>query len=179
MNHSAFQIQSKSTDQQQAINKPAIFDSIVKDECDILGLLAYAYHELSHREWHKGFIAHSNREPNSDEITAFMIGEGTEHRIAAYRKMAEDALNKREQNKSLVMTKSSLAEKEMPATISETKAAIGLNVIQESNLAKGIRAALRLPQDVNLKTLGKSLILLFVIVSLLAVIVNYAKRTFF
>jgi hypothetical protein len=180
MNHSAFQIQSKSSDQQQAIKQPVIFDLITKDQSDIIGLLAYAFHELSHREWHKGFIAHFSREPNLDEATAFMIGEGTEHRIEAYRKMAEDALNKREQDNFLCISKpKSTEQQEIPAISNEAKTAFSANVIQESNLAKGMRAALRLPPDTNLKVLGKSLVLLFVLVSLLAVIVNYAKRSFF
>jgi uncharacterized protein YhbP (UPF0306 family) len=159
--------------------QPAVFDLIVKDDSDIIGLLAYSLHELSHREWHKSFIAHFSREPNVTEITAFMIGEATLHRIAVYRRLAENALNMREQGKSISAVEPIQIKSNIPPVMSQNSEFSHKFQIKESNLAKGIRAALRLPPDTNLKNLGKSLVLLFVLVSLLAIIVNYAKRMFF
>jgi hypothetical protein len=171
--------QIQSPDAVKLITQPIIFDLMINDDSDIIGLLAYALHELSHREWHKGFVTHFSREPNVDEKNAFMIGEGTSHRISVYRRMAEDALNRQQLEQPEIKLNDLAASHEILPLKLAIETPVITQTIIESKWARGTKAALRLPADTNLKTLGKALALLFVIVSLLAIIVNYAKHAFF
>ncbi len=155
-------------------NLDAPFEQFVKDESDITGLLSFSLHKLSVHEWSRNFSSHFLRDPNDDEKNIFMIGEATPRRVADYRLRAEEMLR----NQNLREPVSALNSDEHLATFQNEKISSASECL-ESPWEKGARAALRLPSDTNLKALGKSILILFVLVGLLAIAVNYAKAKFF
>jgi hypothetical protein len=56
------------------------------------GLLAYGLYKLARRDWSDAFLARHRREPQSEDIEAFILGELTPSRIAGYRQQAEARL---------------------------------------------------------------------------------------
>lgn len=151
-----------------------MFGLLVKDDSDLAGLLAYSLYKLSKREWLNAFTAAHEREPNGDEMRAFILGEQTARRIASYRRQAEDALAGR-------------APEPERANQSQTERPRMETILQQ--FARGSAgAALRAPEpsaaamqkpQPNLRTMGGYLLILLALVGLLALMVNYAKSSFF
>lgn len=75
----------------QSYNK--IYERIVQRDDDLVGLIAYALYKQHKRDWLIGFKKARNASPNDIEVNAYLIGEGTEGRINAYRDQAARALN--------------------------------------------------------------------------------------
>jgi hypothetical protein len=70
-----------------------IFERLVHDEEDVIGLLAYSLSMQNKRDWLLGFHTEVGRDPTPAEITAYEIGERIDRRLATYRKLAEHALS--------------------------------------------------------------------------------------
>lgn len=71
-----------------------VFALMVEGEDDITGLVAYALYKQSKRDWMMEFSTRNGRGPNDDEIDTYILGERTPRRIATYRKLATDALER-------------------------------------------------------------------------------------
>src|SRR5580693_4662139 len=69
-----------------------IFDSLVKVEGEVAGLVAYSIYKQNKRAWLQDFIKASGRPPSDAETRAYIIGESTERRLATYRHLAEATL---------------------------------------------------------------------------------------
>jgi hypothetical protein len=69
-----------------------IFDSLVKVEGEVAGLVAYSIYKQNKRAWLQDFIKASGRPPSEAESRAYIIGESTERRLATYRHLAEATL---------------------------------------------------------------------------------------
>jgi hypothetical protein len=69
-----------------------IFDSLVKVEGEVAGLVAYSIYKQNKRAWLHDFIKASGRPPNEAESRAYIIGESTERRLATYRHLAAATL---------------------------------------------------------------------------------------
>ncbi len=138
-----------------------MFERIVQDDTDLIGLVGFSLHELSRREWLSQFITEMAREPTPSEIRAFMIGEETQRRIDVYRRLSDDALNARANKKNVLIVPSASNDAEL--------------VPVAANWETNAKSILRLPEQTNLKLLFKYLVILSVLVGLLAVSVNYAK----
>jgi hypothetical protein len=72
--------------------RDAIFDKLVTDENDVVGLLAYSLSMQNKRDWLAAFQLEKGRDPQAGEMAAYDIGERIERRLATYRKLAENAL---------------------------------------------------------------------------------------
>ena len=70
-----------------------IFDRLVANEADVVGLLAYSLSMQNKRDWLAAFQAEKGRDPDAAEMAAYDIGERIERRLATYRKLAEHALS--------------------------------------------------------------------------------------
>ena len=81
-----------------AETKPAslnpMLDQLVYGDNDIVGLLAYAMHEVHRRDWCAAFESVHGRAPSQVELNVFLVGERLERRLDTYRRLAEDALAK-------------------------------------------------------------------------------------
>jgi hypothetical protein len=71
-----------------------VFALMVEGEDDITGLVAYALYKQSKRDWMMEFATRNGRSPNDEEIDSYILGERTPRRIATYRKLATDALER-------------------------------------------------------------------------------------
>ncbi len=69
-----------------------IFQMLVSDDGDIVGLVAYALYKQSKLDWMRQFESERSRWPDDAELSSFIIGEGTQRRLATYRHLAETAL---------------------------------------------------------------------------------------
>jgi hypothetical protein len=69
-----------------------IFDSLVKVEGEVAGLVAYSIYKQNKRAWLQDFIKASGRPPSEAETRAYIIGESTDRRLATYRHLAEATL---------------------------------------------------------------------------------------
>jgi len=69
-----------------------IFDSLVKVEGEVAGLVAYSIYKQNKRAWLHDFIKATGRPPNEAESRAYIIGESTERRLATYRHLAAGTL---------------------------------------------------------------------------------------
>lgn len=76
----------------QLENSGTIFDRLVSDDGDVIGLLSYSLAMQNKRDWLASFVAAKGRPPNNDEIEAYEIGESIDRRLTTYRKLAENAL---------------------------------------------------------------------------------------
>jgi len=73
--------------------RDTVFDRLVRDEEDIIGLLAFSLSMQNKRDWLVAFHQEMGRDPNGAELAAYEIGERIERRLATYRKLAENALS--------------------------------------------------------------------------------------
>ena len=69
-----------------------IFDSLVKVEGEVAGLVAYSIYKQNKRAWLQDFIKATGRPPSEAESRAYIIGESTERRLATYRHLAAATL---------------------------------------------------------------------------------------
>jgi hypothetical protein len=69
-----------------------VFEKLVHQDDDLIGLLAYALYKQRKRAWLVDFISQQDREPTEDEERSFLIGETTSSRLNDYRKQAEAIL---------------------------------------------------------------------------------------
>jgi hypothetical protein len=69
-----------------------IFQLLVTNDSDIIGLVAYALYKQSKLDWMRQFESERSRWPDDAELSSFIIGEGTSRRLATYRHLAETAL---------------------------------------------------------------------------------------
>ena len=71
-----------------------LLDSLVYGDNDLVGLVAYAMHEVNRRDWCLAYEAANGRPPSDGELNAYLVGEQLERRLDTYRRLAEDALAK-------------------------------------------------------------------------------------
>ena len=69
-----------------------IFDSLVKVEGEVSGLVAYSIYKQNKRAWLDAFIKATKRIPTEAETRSYIIGESTERRLATYRQLAAATL---------------------------------------------------------------------------------------
>jgi hypothetical protein len=69
-----------------------IFDSLVKVEGEVSGLVAYSIYKQNKRAWLQDFLKATGRPPTEAESRAYIIGESTERRLATYRHLAAATL---------------------------------------------------------------------------------------
>ena len=69
-----------------------IFDSLVKEEGEVPGLVAYSIYKQNKRAWLNDFLKATGRPPTEAESRAYIIGESTERRLATYRHLAAATL---------------------------------------------------------------------------------------
>lgn len=69
-----------------------IFDSLVRVEGEVSGLVAYSIYKQNKRAWLNDFIKTTGRPPTEAESRAYIIGESTDRRLATYRHLAEATL---------------------------------------------------------------------------------------
>lgn len=62
--------------------------SLVSDEADAEGHLAFALHRRAVLDWLEAFEKSEGRAPDSGEMRLFLMGEKAERRITAYREQA-------------------------------------------------------------------------------------------
>ncbi|MCX8252356.1 hypothetical protein RHAL1_02185 [Beijerinckiaceae bacterium RH AL1] len=76
-----------------ASERNGIFRSLVSDDSDIAGLVAYSIYKQNKLDWLAAFEAAKGRVPTEAELASYIIGEGTPRRIATYRHLAEATLS--------------------------------------------------------------------------------------
>jgi hypothetical protein len=81
-----------------------IYDLLVQGETDVIGLLAYSLYKQNKRDWLIAFQATHGRDPAAVETDAFILGERIPRRIATYRRLAEDMLDKGELQSSSLLS---------------------------------------------------------------------------
>jgi hypothetical protein len=69
-----------------------IFDSLVKVEGEVSGLVAYSIYKQNKRAWLNDFQRIVGRPPSESETRAYIIGESTQRRLATYRHLAQATL---------------------------------------------------------------------------------------
>ena len=69
-----------------------IFDSLVKVEGEVAGLVAYSIYKQNKRAWLQDFFKATGRPPSEAESRSYIIGESTERRLATYRHLAAATL---------------------------------------------------------------------------------------
>ncbi|MCA0424369.1 MAG: hypothetical protein LCH61_13795 [Proteobacteria bacterium] len=72
----------------------AMLEALVYGDNDLVGLVAYAMHEVNRRDWCLAYEAANGRSPSDSELNAYLVGEQLERRLDTYRRLAEDALAK-------------------------------------------------------------------------------------
>lgn len=71
-----------------------LLEALVYGDNDLVGLVAYAMHEVNRRDWCLAYEAANSRPPSDGELNAYLVGEQLERRLDTYRRLAEDALAK-------------------------------------------------------------------------------------
>jgi hypothetical protein len=69
-----------------------IFDSLVKVEGEVSGLVAYSIYKQNKRAWLNDFQRIVGRPPSEAETRAYIIGESTQRRLSTYRHLAQATL---------------------------------------------------------------------------------------
>ena len=72
--------------------RTGVFTSLVKEDSDISGLVAYSIYKQNKLDWLQAFEAAKGRAPDEAELAAYIIGESTPRRLATYRHLAESTL---------------------------------------------------------------------------------------
>ena len=76
----------------QENDRNGIFRSLVADDADIAGLVAYSIYKQNKLDWLAAFETAKGRAPSDAELASYIIGEGTPRRLATYRHLAEATL---------------------------------------------------------------------------------------
>lgn len=71
-----------------------LLDQLVYGDNDLVGLVAYALHEVNRRDWRVAYEQAHGRPPSEAEFNAYLVGEQLERRLDTYRRLAEDAIAK-------------------------------------------------------------------------------------
>ena len=66
----------------------AVLEALVKGDQDIQGHVAYSIYEQHKRDWLNAFRERAGRSPTTGELQAYLVGEQTPRRLAAYRHLA-------------------------------------------------------------------------------------------
>jgi hypothetical protein len=74
-------------------DRNTIFDSLVKVEGEVAGLVAYSIYKQNKRAWLQDFLKATGRPPTEAESRAYIIGESTDRRLATYRHLATATLS--------------------------------------------------------------------------------------
>jgi hypothetical protein len=69
-----------------------IFDSLVRVEGEVAGLVAYSIYKQNKRAWLQDFLKATGRPPTEAESRSYIIGERTDRRLATYRHLAAATL---------------------------------------------------------------------------------------
>ncbi len=72
--------------------RTSVFTSLVREDGDIAGLVAYSIYKQNKLDWLQAFEVAKGRAPNDDELASYIIGESTPRRLATYRHLAETTL---------------------------------------------------------------------------------------
>jgi hypothetical protein len=76
----------------EPVHRNPVFDQLVPNDRDLVGLVAYSLYKLSKRDWIEAFREENHRDPTAAEVNVYITGEKTQRRLATYRRLAEDAL---------------------------------------------------------------------------------------
>jgi len=71
----------------------AVFDQLVREDGDIVGLVAYSIYKQNKVDWLNAFEKATGRAPNTGEVNAYIIGESTPRRLGTYRHLAGATLS--------------------------------------------------------------------------------------
>jgi len=71
----------------------AVFDQLVREDGDIVGLVAYSIYKQNKVDWLNAFEKATGRAPNAAEVNAYIIGESTPRRLGTYRHLAGATLS--------------------------------------------------------------------------------------
>ena len=72
-----------------------VFEMLVSGDKDIIGLVAYSIYKQNKREWLMAFHKARGRDPNENEMAAYIIGDSTPRRLATFRHLAQATLEGR------------------------------------------------------------------------------------
>ena len=72
--------------------RQGVFTSLVKEDGDISGLVAYSIYKQNKLDWLQAFETATGRAPNEAELASYIIGESTPRRLATYRHLADSTL---------------------------------------------------------------------------------------
>ena len=72
--------------------RTGVFTSLVREDGDIAGLVAYSIYKQNKLDWLQAFEAAKGRVPDEGELSSYIIGESTPRRLATYRHLAEATL---------------------------------------------------------------------------------------
>jgi hypothetical protein len=70
-----------------------IFDSLVRVEGEVAGLVAYSIYKQNKRAWLQDFLKATGRPPTEAESRSYIIGESTDRRLSTYRHLAAATLS--------------------------------------------------------------------------------------
>ena len=70
-----------------------VFTSLVTDDADVVGLIAYSIYKQNKHDWLLAFAKAKGRDPEEAEISAYILGESTPRRLATYRHLAQATLD--------------------------------------------------------------------------------------
>lgn len=74
------------------MHKNFIYSQLVRDDNDIIGMVAYGFYKKHKIEFIESVKAKHNREPNEEEWNAFLISSNTEGQIRKYESWAENTI---------------------------------------------------------------------------------------
>jgi hypothetical protein len=66
----------------------AVFVNLVREDGDIIGLVAYSIYKQNKVDWLHAFQKTLGRGPTDTELAAYIIGESTPRRLSTYRHLA-------------------------------------------------------------------------------------------
>ena len=93
---SSFKVEPASVSSSQAAmdesDRNPVFTSLVTGDGDVVGLVAYSVYKQNKHDWLLAFTKAKGRDPNDDEVMAYIIGESTPRRLAIYRHLAHATL---------------------------------------------------------------------------------------
>ncbi len=74
-------------------DRNAVFTNLVREDGDIVGLVAYSIYKQNKVDWLSAFEKALGRAPTAAELNAYILGENTTRRLAIYRQLAAATLN--------------------------------------------------------------------------------------
>lgn len=82
----------KAADEAGGEDRRSVFTSLVSDDSDVIGLVAYSIYKQNKHDFLVAFSRQCAREPNEAELSAYIMGEATPRRLAIYRHLAQSTL---------------------------------------------------------------------------------------